>query len=200
MYNLLQEDIHHFLTICHFSSPNTTPPQKNLISFYSDTHSKWCKCGYRKCSLMKLISRHNGRRFAEQNGPEGKERKSHTLLILLYIFHFPLNRKLLANKKEKESKYNIINKLTGSKVFQQPEALFSCSLFQNQAGLCCSISTETKKNKKIIAFLEPKLYLLLSVIQRRHTAVINHQYEYICKTEIQDLKAEVSFAIIEAKK
>lgn len=94
---------------------------------------------------MKLISRHNGRRFSEQNGPEGKERKSHTLLILLYIFHFPLNRKLLANKKEKESKYNIIDKLTGSKVFQQLEALVSCSLFQNQAGLCCSISTETKK-------------------------------------------------------
>lgn len=97
---------------------------------------------------MKLISRHNGRRFAEQNGPEGKKRKSHTLLILLYIFHFPLNRKLLSNKKEKESKYNIIDKLTGSKVFQQLEALFSCSLFQSQAGLCCSISTETKKKKK----------------------------------------------------
>lgn len=96
---------------------------------------------------MKLISRHNGRRFAEQNGPEGKERKSHTLLILLCIFHFPLTRKLLANKKEKESKYNRIDKLTGSKVFQQLEALVSYSLFQNQAGLCCSTSTETKKKK-----------------------------------------------------
>lgn len=97
---------------------------------------------------MKLISRHNGRRFAEQNGPEGKERKSHTLLILLCIFHFPLTRKLLANKKEKESKYNRIDKLTGSKVFQQLEALVSCSLFQNQAGLCCSTSTETKKKEE----------------------------------------------------
>lgn len=124
---------------------------------------------------MKLISRHNGRRFSEQNGPEGKERKSHTLLILLYIFHFPLNRKLLANKKEKESKYNIIDKLTGSKVFQQLEALVSCSLFQNQAGLCCSISTETKKK----ALLKPKVYLLLYVIDRRHTAMINHQHEYL---------------------
>lgn len=128
---------------------------------------------------MKLISRHNGRRFAEQNAPEGRERKSHTLLILLYIFNFPLTRKLWANKKEKEGKYHIIDKLTGSRVFQQQEALVSCSLFQNQAGLCCSISTETKKKKKKrIAFLKPKLYLLLSALERRHTAVINHQHEY----------------------
>lgn len=97
---------------------------------------------------MKLISRHNGRRFAEQNGPEGKERKSHILLILLNIFHFLLTRKFLANKKEKEGKYRITDKLTGSRVFQQREALVSYSLCQNQAGLCCSISTETTKKKK----------------------------------------------------
>lgn len=97
---------------------------------------------------MKLISRHNGRRFAEQNGPESKERKSHTLLILLHIFHLPFTRKLLVNK-EKEGKYRTVDQLTGSTVFQQQEALVSCSLFQNQAGLCCSISTEREKRKKL---------------------------------------------------
>lgn len=126
---------------------------------------------------MKLISRHNGRRFAEQNGPEGKERRSHTLLILLYIFHFPLTRELLANKKEKDGKYHIIDKLTGSRVFQQQEALVSCSLSQNQAGLCCSISRETKKRKEN-SFPHAKA-ILLSVLERRHTAVINHQHEYL---------------------
>lgn len=118
---------------------------------------------------MKLISRHNGRRFAEQNGPEGKERKSHTLLILLYIFHFPLTRKLLANKKEKEDKYHIIDKLTGSKVFQQQEALVSCSLFQSQAGLCCSISTETKKKKKKASFPQTKaVFTIVCVREKTH--------------------------------
>lgn len=110
MCNLSQEDIHYFLTICHFSSPNTTPPQKNLISFYSVTHYKWCYCGYWKCSLMKLISRHNGRRFAEQNGPEGKERKSHILLILLDIFHFLLTRNSwLIRKKKRANTVSQIN-------------------------------------------------------------------------------------------
>lgn len=126
-----------------FSKHHTSP--KNLISFYSVTHYKWCSCGYWKCSLMKLISRHNGRRFAEQNGPEGKERKSHTLLILLHIFHFHWLGNYRRVRGEKEGKYHIIDKLTGSKVFQQQAALVSCSQFQNQAGLRCSISTETKK-------------------------------------------------------
>lgn len=82
------------------------------------------------------------------NKMDQKAKKSHTLLILLYIFHFLLTRKFLANKKEKEGKYHITDKLTGSRVFQQQEALVSCSLCQNQAELCCSISTETKKKKR----------------------------------------------------
>lgn len=140
---------------------------------------------------MKLISRHNGRRFAEQNGPEGKERKSHTLLILPHILRFPLTGKLLANK-ENEGKYHIIDQLTGSKVFQQQEALVSCSLFQNQAGLCCSISTETKKK----AFLKPKLYLLSSALERRRTAVISYQREYHLQNRFKSTKLKAPLHLL----
>lgn len=145
---------------------------------------------------MKLISRHNGRRFAEQNGPEGKERKSHTLLILQHILRFPLTGKLLANK-ENEGKYHIIDQLTGSKVFQQQEALVSCSLFQNQAGLCCSISTETKKKK---SFPQAKaVFIIVCVREKAHCC--DKLSAWISPTkQIQVHKIEGSFTFIEVKK
>lgn len=147
---------------------------------------------------MKLISRHNGRRFAEQKWTR-RQRKKKSHPANSTVFHFLLTRKLLAHKKEKEGKYRITNKLTGSKAFQQQEALVSCSLFQNQAALCCSTSTETKKRKKN-SFPQAKTVFTIVCVGEK-TQCCDKPSAGISSAKLtQDHKTEVSFPIIKAKK